>query len=218
MRIALGIAALLAGVAGPAAAQLGLGAGGAVAFAEHRVRAGGGVEQASGTLQGGFARLAVGSRFELVGEALRGELTADSAGADDRKLTQVVARAAVLPVPWLALVGGVTAQTHATQIARQRWVAARFGAEARLAFVGGAFRGIVRAELMPSVSVSGLDGPNRALAAAAGLEWEAGVLVARLQYEFERYDFPLVGAVARREQLSSLSARLGLRVGKRPSS
>lgn len=199
----------------PASAQLSVSGTGLVSVIEHRVNAGSGVEQSSGTTFGGVGRVGVGSALELVFQAASGELTADSAAADDRTVAEADVRAAVLAVPWLALYAGVGVRSYATTIARQRWISSRLGAEARLAFVGGALRGVVRFELLPTVTVSGLEKPNRALAAGAGIEWRIGILTAGVLYSLERYDFPLAGDVTRREQLSALSAQLGLRVGRR---
>lgn len=198
----------------PASAQLSLSGTGLVSVVEHRVNAGSGVEQSSGTTFGGVGRLGVGSALELTFQAASGELTADSAGADDRNLAEAEFRAAVLAVPWLALYAGVGVRSYATTFARQRWISSRLGAEARLAFVGGALRSVVRFELLPTVTVSGLEKPNRALAAGAGMEWRIGILTASILYSLERYDFPLARDVTRHEQLSALSAQLGLRVGR----
>lgn len=198
----------------PAVAQLGVSGSAAAAFAEHRVSAGRGTEQSSGTLLGGHGKIVVGSRFELAGQVLGGQLTADSASSDDLDLAELEVRASVLPAPWLALQGGFSARSYATTFARQRWMAARFGAEVRLAFVGGALRGVLRGELLPAVSVNDLENPSGAFAAAAGLEWRGGILAAAVQYSLERYDFPLVGDVRRREQLSVLTGRVGLSLGR----
>lgn len=210
--LALGLAVL---TTVPLRAQLGVQAGGFAAMAEHRVNAGRGVEQSSGTLLGAEGKLFIGSRMEVFVHAAGGKLTADSALADDRDVGEAEVRASVLTVPWLALHAGFSLRSYGTALARQRWTALRFGGEARLAFVGGGVTGILRGEILPSVSVSGLDRPSRAYAAGAGLEYRAGVLTAGLRYDLERYDFPLVAGVERREQLSSLKAHVGLTLGRR---
>lgn len=194
-------------------AQLAVQGAGIVAMAEHRVDAGRGVEGSSGTLLGAEGRLFIGSRVEVFVHAAGGKLTADSASADDRDLAEAEFRAAVVTVPWLALHAGVSTRSHGTNLVRQRWTALRFGGEARLAFVGAGVTGVLLAEILPSVSVSGLERPNRAFAAGAGLEWRTGALTLGLRYELERYDFPLVAGAERREQLSVLTAHAGLRLG-----
>lgn len=212
---ALAAATALLLVAGPAAAQVSVGAAGLGTAVEHRVEAGRGVQQTSGTAFGGAATLGLGQRFELAFQGAKGTLNADSATAVDEDFSEAVARVAVLPVDWLAIVGGLSARSLAAPFARQRWVAARFGAEARLDIAGGALRGLARAELLPLVSVTGLENPTRAVAARAGLEWRAGVVHAALSYEVERYEFPAAGDVKRREQLATLTAVLGLHFGGR---
>jgi len=209
---ALGLA-LLGAV--PAHAQLGVQAAGVAAMAEHRVNAGRGVEQSSGTLLGAEGMLFIGTRMEFFVHAAGGKLTADSAFADDRDVGEAEVRASVLTVPWLALHAGFSVRSFGAALARQRWTALRFGGEARLAFVGGVVTGVLRGEILPGVTVSGLERPSRAYAAGAGLEYRAGVLTAGLRYDLERYDFPLVAGVERREQLSSLKAHVGLRLGRR---
>jgi hypothetical protein len=213
---AAAIALLLLGAgAEPARAQLGVRGTGLVAMAEHRVSAGRGVEETSGMLVGGEGTVFLGARTELFVHAASGRLTAATANADDRDLAELELKAAVVPVPWLALHAGVSSREFSTPLVRQRWTALRFGGEARLVFVGSGVTGMLRAEVLPSVSVSGLQDPTRAFAAAAGLEWRAGVLALGLRYELERYDFAAVAGVERREQLSLLTAHIGLRLGGR---
>ncbi len=212
--LAAAACALALASAVPARAQIAVQGGGLVSMAEHRVDAGAGVEQASGMLLGAEGRVFVGQRVELFLHGAAGKLTADSAAADDRDVAEAEVRASVVTVPWLALHAAVSSRSYTTTLTRQRWTALRFGGEARLAFVGGGVVGTLRAEILPSVSVSGLDKPNRAFAAAAGLQWRMSVLAVGLRYELERYDFPAVGGMARREQLSQLVANVGLVLGR----
>ncbi len=209
---------LVVGGAAPARAQVAVQGSAVASLAEHRVDAGHGVEKASGTLFGGEARLFVGSRVELFVHAAGGQLTADSANAEDRDVAEGEVRLSVVTVPWLALHAGFSARSFATDLARQRWTAARFGGEVRLDFVGGGITGILRGEILPSVSVSGLDRPSHAYAAGAGLEWRLGVVALGLRYDFERYDFPAAAGVARREQFSTLTAQAGVRLRRRQRS
>ncbi len=197
-----------------ARAQIAVQGGGVASMAEHRVDAGSGVEQASGMLVGAEGRIFIGSRVELFVHGAAGKLTADSAAADDRDVAEAEVRASVVTVPWLALHAAVSSRAYSTTLTRQRWTALRFGGEARLAFVGGGIVGTLRGEILPSVSVSGLDKPNRAFAAAAGLEWRVSALALGLRYELERYDVPAVAGAARREQLSQLVANVGLVLGR----
>jgi hypothetical protein len=213
-RTAIGIAAaLLAGAsATPLAAQVAVRGAGILTVVEHRVDAGNGVEQASGTLYGAEGTLFLGSRVEIFVRGAGGKLTADSAGAENRDVAEGTIRASVLTVPWLALHAGITARSYRTPLVRQRWTVLRFGGEARLGFLGDDITGVLRAEILPSVSVSGLERPNRAFAAGAGVEWRLGAVSLGVQYDLERYDFPLVAGAERREQYSTLIVHAGLRL------
>jgi len=213
----LGAPAAWLAAATPLAAQVAGQATGVVAMAERRVDAGNGVEQSSGMLVGGEGRLVVGSRFELFVHAAGGKLNADSASADDADFGEVLARASVVTVPWLALDAGVSSRAFATSLVRQRWTALRLGGELRLAFVGGVVTGVLRGEILPSVTVSGLAKPSRAYAAGAGLDYRIGVFALGLRYEFERYDFPVAAGFARRDQLSTLIANAGIALGRIPA-
>jgi hypothetical protein len=213
--LAAGLILLVGGAARPGCAQVGLRAAGLAALAEHRVDAGRGVEQSSGTLLGLEGTVRLGSRLELFVHAAGGQIKADSAAADDRDVAEAEVRASVTTVPWLALHAGVSGRTFTTALARQRWVALRFGGELRLAFVGGGVTGILRAEILPAVSVSGLERPNRAYAAGAGLEYRFGAIAVGLRYALERFEFPIVAGVARAEQLSSLTLQAGFALGAR---
>ncbi len=214
-RMPLLVAALLL-ASGPARAQLRVVATGDFTAIEHRVNAGLGVAGSSGSAFGGALLLHIGSRVELFGSSLSGTLDPDSAQADGFDLARAEARVALLPVSWLALRVGGTRHVETAPFATQRWTTARVGAEARLHFVGGAITSRLSFDLMPVVEATGLERPNRALAAGAGVSWSAGVLAADLSYSLERYDFPESGGVRRREQLGLLTARFGLGVGRRP--
>ncbi len=215
-RVLIVAATLAAAGATPALAQLGLRGAGVLEVAEHRVDAGSGIEKSSGTLFGAEGTLFLGPRLELQVRGVAGKLNADSAGASDRDVAEGTVRASVLTVPWLALHAGLTARAYTTPLVRQRWMVLRFGGEARLAFVGEEITGILRAEILPSVSVSGLERPNRAFAAGAGLEWRLGGFSLGVRYDLERYDFPPTAGITRREQFSTLSAHAGVRLGRRP--
>ena len=190
MRRRVALVALLGVVAPaqPATAQLRVAASGEFTAVEHRADAGTGVAASSGSGFGAALVLQLGPRIELAGGGFRGTLNADSARADDYDLTRAEAALAILPVPWLAIRVGASRHTEAATFVTRRWTTARVGAEARLDFVGGALTSVLRLELMPVVDVSGLERPN-----------------------------PESGGVKRREQLSLLTARLGLRFGRRPS-
>ncbi len=195
---------------GPAL-RLHIGGAGEGRYVQHRVDAGNGLELQSGNLFGGSGFIGIGSHVEIEAGGATGTLTADSANSFNATLARGEAHVAVLPVPWLALRAGGAIHTFSASFAKQRWVSLRMGGEARLAFVGGKLHGMVRFELYPVVSVSGLAKPSRAFGAASGMIFTSGVVVLSALYELERYDFQQLGGVTRREQLGTLVVGLGLR-------
>ena len=208
-------AGLLAASGAPLAAQLVVQGAALAAVSEHRVDAGSGVEESSGMLLGGEGRLLIGPRVEVFGHVAAGRLTAATAGADSRSVSETEVRASVLTVPWLALHAGFSFRSYSTILARQHWSALCLGGEARFAFVGGAVTSALRAEILPSVAVSGLENPSRAFAAGAGFGWKVGTVTLGLRYALERYDFPATGGVGRREQLSTLTASAAVKLWQR---
>jgi len=212
-RAALASGLLLSFALAPAAGVAQIAASGTalVSFAEHRVDIGYGVEKSSGLLLGAEGAVALGSRLTLGIRAAGGALSTQAVGAQDRDLGEVGIQASVVPARWLALRGGPTWRTYSTAIARQRWTMLELGAEARLDFATSPVRGVLRAGLLPVVSVEGLPGPDVALTAAAGIEYSAGSVTGGLFYGLERYDFPDHGAGRRLEQVSTLTVRLSVR-------
>ena len=212
-RAALASGLLLSFALAPAAGVAQIAASGTalVSFAEHRVDIGYGVEKSSGLLLGAEGAVALWSRLTLGIRAAGGALSTQAVGAQDRDLGEVGIQASVVPARWLALRGGPTWRTYSTAIARQRWTMLELGAEARLDFATSPVRGVLRAGLLPVVSVEGLPGPDVALTAAAGIEYSAGSVTGGLFYGLERYDFPDHGAGRRLEQVSALTVRLSVR-------
>lgn len=184
------------------------------AYVQHRVNAGSGLELSSGTVIGGRVAAAWGQYLEVALAGAAGALTADSAQADDADLARGDVALTVLPVPWLGIRVGASRHTFTSPFAVQRWQAARVGGEGRLRFSGGRVTGVLRFEFFPLVSVSGLERPNRAFGAASGLAFRSGMVTASLGYHLERYDFPEVAGYARREQMSYLTASVGLALGR----
>ena len=176
---------------------------------EHRVRAGAGVEHSSGTLVGGELGTHV-SWLELRGHALGGRMTRRSDIGDDRTVGEIALKASALPLPWLAFNLGGTGRSYTTSLARQRWIAVSTGVEARVELLNGAVRGTANVELMPAVSVSGLDAPDFAAVTGASIAYRARHLTAGLAYSLERYDFPRSEGVRRLEQFGRLSASVGI--------
>ena len=180
---------------------------------EHRVRAGAGVEHSSGTLVGGALGTHV-SWLEIRGQALGGRMTTRSDVGDDRTVGEIALKASALPLPWLAFNLGGTGRSYTTALARQRWIAVSTGVEARVELLNGAVRGTANVELMPAVSVSGLDAPDFAAVTGASIAYRARHLTAGLSYSLERYDFPREGGVRRLEQFGRLAASVGIRFSR----
>lgn len=174
---------------------------------EHRVRDGGLVEASSGPVLGGMLGLALGSRFEVWGQASGGRLAADSPDGEDRHFAEVQLLGGARLRPWLILQAGAIVRSYSNQLARQRWTTLRLGAEAHIPLALEGVRGVLRGQWMPAVSVSGLPRPDVALAASAGVEWCGSRVSLGALYTLERYDFPASGATRRLEELSSLQFR-----------
>jgi hypothetical protein len=208
------LTALLLGapcVARTAAAQV-VTAAASVSFTEHRVDAGYGVERSSGVLGGGRVTLGLPPRVELDVTAASGTLERDSANAEDRHVAEIGFDARYRPLSWLWLETGIATRTYSAPIAVQRWTSLRLGAEARVPFFGGRAEGVGRLLFLPLVSVTGLEQPELALTAAAGVEYRLGPIAAGVFYSLERYDFSAQDGVARAEQLSALTVRASARL------
>jgi len=193
-----------------------------VAAAEHRVEAGEGVERSAGALVRGELRYGMRSWLELRGGAGAGRLAARTDAAADRTMSELAFGAAVTPLHWLALDAGTTLRRYTSALADQRWVRVHVGAETRIPLLGDwsggdRVQGVVRAAVLPVVSVTGQPGPGLAVVAGTGLEARRDRLSAALAYSLERYDFPAVlraydGARVRRlEQLSTVGVRVGVK-------
>ena len=206
--------ALIVGALGPGAAAAGaqMHREGHVVIGrmEHRVDAGYGVAASTGTVLGLAGRLRGWRFFELDAEALGGALQGDSVARGNRQVGEASLRLSVLPAPWLAVGAVATARGYEGALATQRWTQLGAGAELRLDFAGGDLRTVVGATVLPSVSVSGQQGPDLGFSSTAGLQLSRGRLLAGANYRIERYVFPPDVALGRRhEQLAGFVVRLG---------
>lgn len=217
MRVMVGLAVYLPLAFTPRAswAQLGVTATASGTLFVHQVDIGYGVEESTGLLFGAEGVVKVRSRLALAVHAAGGSLYTQSAGAQDRNVGEIGARASVLPGTWLALFVSGTSRTYSSVLARQRWTTLEVGAEAHADFVTIPVRAVLRGGFLPVVSVRGLPGPDVALAAGAGLEYRGAVFTGGMFYGLERYDFPDVGAGRRVEQVSTLSFQLSVRRPRR---
>jgi hypothetical protein len=199
-----------------AAAQRAFTASGFVSLAEHRVDAGDGVERSTGALLGAWASVRVVPHVELALRVEGGTLSASTASAIERNVGEVGLDARWATSPWLVLLASATRRVYSTDLGRQAWTTAGAGAEARLPLLEEGLRGILRASLLPVVSVSGTPGPNLGVSAAAGLEYRWPTVGVEALYSLERYDFPRQGAAQRLEQLSTLTLRFDVSPGSAP--
>ena len=182
-----------------------------MAFLEHRVDAGFGVEVASGPM--GFAEIGiVGTRVQGSLAVGAGRLTGNGM-ATDRDVGALQLRAGYAARSWLTLETGVTVRTYSADIGRQRWVLLRLGAEARVPFLNDRMAGVARLGVLPVASATGLGRSEAAFTAAAGMAYRRNRLAVELLYALERYDFPATSVTPsdRREQLSSLIVRVSAR-------
>ena len=208
--------AALAMAAAPTAAQDRLTGSVTVSSVEHRVFASEqlGVERSSGVFLGGGMSFQASGWVGVGVEAAVGALRGRTVGALDRDAAEVSLSASIPATTWLTIDGGLEWRVYSNPVARQRWTVLRVGAEARLDFLGGGAAGVARLHYLPSVAVAGLGPPDFALEAGAGMEYRVGPATLQVLYGLERVDFPERNGVRRLEELSALSVRLGLRLGR----
>ena len=150
--------------------------------------------------------------MEVRVQLLGGALAAKTPETDDRRFGELDLSGTVVPFEWLGFEVGGGARTFTGPLGRQRWITMRAGAELRLAFHDGRIRGTIGGALIPVVAVSGIESPSVAVLGRSGIVYRHGDLSATLDYQIERYDFPTTGAARRLEQVSRMSARIGVPV------
>jgi hypothetical protein len=206
LRAAAAALALTLGMADAATAQRVTVTGG-VSAAEHRVDAGDSVEVSSGPLVQVGVSVLLRKRWTLGLEAMVGALSAEGSGSD-RDVSQLRGRLGFRVASWLLVEAGYGSRMYSAPIANQRWNALSLAMEGSLPFSPSSrLIGTGRIALLPAVTVTGLDGPNAALTASAGVEYRPGALTVGLSYWLERYDFPPAAGVERSEQLAGLMVR-----------
>ncbi len=207
------VAIVACAAATPLHAQWTLEGGASASRIEHRVDAGFGVVMATGSLLGVRAQArGLDDLLEVGLHASGGRLTASEASAEhvDRTMGEIGIDASLLAMPWLALQGMASVRGYDMTPAVQRWTSFGAGAEIRLDFADGNARGLVRMALLPRVAASGMTSPDYGVMSGAGIQGSRGRLTAGLDYSLERYVFaPSVAGLARHEQLSRITLRLG---------
>lgn len=187
-----------------------------VRHAEHRVNVGAGVDKTAGIMFGGGIKWTIATRLEVLAHGSVGKLTSDVPGVLDRTVNDANIDVNVGALPWLTFTLGTGLRSYVTNTSTERWTSVRAGGETRFDLMEGALRAVFRGYLLPVVSVSGLtESPNLGFEAGAGIEYRSGKLTTGLYYSLERYDFPRVGGIQRREQFTTLKFRVGLELGGR---
>lgn len=179
---------------------------------EHRMISVADIERELGFAFGAALWSPVMSWMEVRVQLLGGALAARTPATDDRRFGELDLSAMVIPFEWLAFEIGGGSRTFTGPLGRQRWITLRAGSEARLAFLDGRVQGTIGGALVPVVAVSGVESPSVAVLGRSGISYRHHNLSAAIAYQIERYDFPASGTVRRREQVSSISARIGIPV------
>jgi len=203
-------------VSAPAAAQRRFEAAAFVAAVELRVDPGSGLERFSGPMIGAEAMLHLGTRWVFAMRMGDGSLTARTPGGLNRDIGELSAEAQARAGTGLTFSAGVCRRGYATELARQRWSTVHLGVEGRVPFIGGAIQAVARGALLPVVAVNGLDHPKTAYTVGTGLEYQRGQGSVGILYSLERYDFPAKAMTQRLEQVSALTLRGALRLGRGP--
>jgi len=201
-------------VSTPAVAQRRFEAAAFVAAVELRVDPGSGLERFSGPMIGGEALLHAGTLWTFAVRVGDGSLTARTPGELNRDVGELSAEGRVHAGTGLSFSAGVCRRVYSTELARQRWNTLQVGVEGRLPFLGGAMQAVARGALLPVVAVNGLDHPKTAYAVGTGLEYQLGQGAIGIVYSLERYDFPAQATMQRLEQVSALTVRGVVRVGR----
>lgn len=215
MRRALIVAACGLAATGPAHAQR-LSGQATVSYAEHRVDAGTGLglEVSKGPLVTVAGTYALLPRLTVGVAATGGNLQPDGTG-EERDVAQLAFTARVPITGGIAAAGSVASRTYTAPIARQAWTIVQLGLEGRMRFGAHRLTGVGRLAYLPVVSVNGLDNPDLAIAAAAGVEYHGGSLTWGLEYWLERSDFGTQTVGPRLEQLTGLALRVSVAVGRK---
>jgi len=198
----------------PAAAQRRIEAAAFVAAIELRVDPGSGVERFSGPMIGGEATLQVSGRWALAVRVGDGSLTARTPGGLNRDVGELSAEGRVRAGTELSFSAGASRRVYSTELARQRWNTLQLGVEGRLPFLGGAMQAVARGAFLPVVAVNGLDHPKTAYTIGTGIEYQLGQGAIGIVYSLERYNFPAKAMTQRLEQVSALTVRGALRLGR----
>lgn len=210
-RVLIGAALLLSFSIARAVGQGRWTAASRLTLTEHRVDAGFGVERFSGVGIGVDAARRFG-RLTLGVAAQGTHLAAQASSELDRRMGEVGGTLTLAVGSWWGVYGGLSSRSLASDAARQHWVLGRLGVEARPSFSGARARAIGHLAIMPVATLSGVPSAAPAIDGGAGIDYAAGNVRLALLYGVERFTFPALNGIRRREQFSTLSLRAALGV------
>jgi hypothetical protein len=186
---------------------------GRLALVEQRVDAGFGLERFAGVGLGLDVERRLGSRFTV---GLRGQgatVRPDDSNDLDRRIGEAELSAVLALKPWWGVYTSVVRRAIANDAGSQQWTLVRVGAELRPAFSGDRLHALGRLGAIPVASVSGLSPSSLAFDGVVGVEYDHPRYALRLAYGLERFAFSSENGNRRYEQLSTLTFRVGVRLG-----
>lgn len=215
-----GLVLVLPAGAGSVASQSAWTVSGRMAIVDYRVDAGSvdagfGAERYDGWALGVDVARHFGSRFtvRLMGQG--GQLRLNGTGDLDRRIGDAELSACLTVADWWGFYSGLSVRAVANDAARQRWIFGRIGVAVQPAFTGGSMRAIGRLGVIPIAAVSGLPSASFAFDGAVGLDYDRAGVTLGVLYGLERFGFPSRNGIRRSEQMSTLTLRGGIRLGRR---
>ena len=186
---------------------------GRLALVEQRVDAGFGLERFAGVGLGLDVERRLGSRFTVGLRSQGATVRPDDSGDLDRRIGEVELSAVMALKPWWGVYSSVMRRAIANDAGSQQWTLVRVGAELRPAFSDGRLHALGRLGAIPVTSVSGLSPSSLAFDGVVGVDYDHPRYALRLAYGLERFAFSSENGNRRYEQLSTLTFRVGVRLG-----
>ena len=183
---------------------------GGLAWGDHRVDMGLGVERSAGTMFDVRLTLEPPGKVKIAATAQTGVLHPGDGATLSRELAEVGIEASYRARDWLDVEGGMRVRSYTTVLGRQRWTLPYLGVASRVPFALDGLEGVVGIGVHPFVAVSGLPDPEIALSSRVGMRYAKGRLGVELVYALDRFDFARGTADQRLEQYSAITARVRL--------
>lgn len=180
----------------------------------HQVDAGFGMLKTSGWVPGAAVAVSITPHLGAQLTARSGTLNAPSGATDNEDVAELSALLQVSPAGWVSFNLFGTTRSVTTILARQHWTTAGLGADLRMPLIGSATEGFLRVNVPLVTNVSGLAAPTVAVEGGAGLRYRQGRVLGQLFYDLRRFDFAPVGGRTRLEEISTLTAGVGLLFGR----